>query len=119
MRCLECGTEYQPGQEQCSVCKASLNQVKVMTPEEREQFGGMTIEQQDSERKDRFQGYSQNKNRVYFRQVSFGSGSSMGFLTKLIIGAGIAALVMFVALPLMLMFAAAAIFAWFFFRRIK
>lgn len=119
MRCSQCGTEYQPGQEQCLVCKASLNQVKVMTQEEREHFGGMTIEQQDDERNDRFQGYSQSKNRVYFRQVSFGSGSSMGFLTKLILGAGIVALVMFVALPLMLLFTGVAILAWFFFRRVK
>lgn len=117
MRCWECGAEYNQGQEQCPVCKAPLNQVKVMSPEEREQFSGITIEQQED--KEHFTGYSQDKNRIYFRHVSFGSGSSVGLLTKLIIAAGIVALILFVALPVMVLLGAAALVGWFFLRRFR
>lgn len=115
-RCLECGTEYQSGQEHCPACNAALNPVRVMTLNEREQFDGMTIEQDDNSGKYGQYDKAGTKSRVYVRQVKFSSGG-MGLITKLLIGAGLVALIMLVALPVMLVFLAAAVFGWLVFRR--
>jgi hypothetical protein len=115
-RCLECGAEYQPGQEICAVCNAVLSQVRVMTEAEREQFGGMTIEQDEN-----FRYHSQNdkfgsSSRIYVRHAKFNLGG-IGLIPRLLFGAGIVALIMLVALPVVLIILAATVFGWLVFRR--
>lgn len=113
-RCFECGAEFKQGDEQCVVCNASLNQVRVMTSAEREKFTGMTIQQDGKAENGSSYDESGSRSKIYVRQVNFGGA---GLLTKLIIGAGLVALVMLVALPLILVFLAAAGFGWLVFRR--
>lgn len=118
MRCTICGAETDNNDDKCSACKQSEINMKVLTPEERAQFTGVTIEaepnsEQYSENKEQqFQGAKSN-HRVYIRQMSF--GSKTGFFTKLLIFAVIAG-ILFIALPVAILFFGIVSILWFIFR---
>ena len=109
----------------CSRCAAAEPELKVLSPDERDDFHGLTI-QQGNEREpgpDYPQWPSDGNHeyqaggpghRVYVRQVSF--GSSMGLLTKLIMVAAVLFLI-FVALPLALLIMVVSSILWWLFRR--
>ena len=94
MKCPKCGAEMENDGGVCSRCAAETAEVKVLPPDERDDFKGMTI-QQGGEAGDKT-GFREEPpgsyeyrsegpgHRVYVRQVSFGS-QSMGLLTKLLI----------------------------------
>jgi len=117
MQCLECGAECQPGEKECLACKSQLPDVRVLTEEEKAHFDGMTLEQDNN--KNSYQ-YSGNKGepRTYIRHFQFNSGNG-GFITKLLFGAGVVALLMLIALPLVLVFGTVALFGWLFLRRLR
>lgn len=102
MRCCpECGKERDASVEKCPYCEQEL-QITVLSPQERETFQGVTINQDTDEgREENYQytGYGPN-HRVHIRHVHVSGGS---FWSKLLIAltimAFLAALV-FVALPL-------------------
>lgn len=114
-RCLECGAENEPGQEKCAICNAPLGKIRVMTTAEREKFGGVTIEQDNgSGDYSTFDRNTASRNRIYVRQISLGGA---GLLTKLILGAGLIAVIMFIALPLIFLLMGVVFFGWLVFRR--
>jgi hypothetical protein len=100
-------------------------EVKVLRPDERDDFKGLTI-QQGSDSADE-SGYRDGGtetreyhsegpgHRVYVRQVSFGS-KSFGFLTTLIIAALILFFI-FIALPVALVLMAVFSIVWWLIRR--
>ena len=109
----------------CNRCSGDAPEVKVLRPDERDDFKGLTI-QQDSgstEESGNRQGDSVNYeyrsegpgHRVYVRQVSFGS-QPFGFLTKLVIAAMILFFI-FVALPVALVLMVIFSLVWWLFRR--
>ena len=108
----------------CSRCAAETGEVKVLRPDERDDFNGLTIQQGgESENatgfKEETPGHYEYRSegpghRVYVRQVSF--GSHMGFLTKLLIVAVILFLV-FVALPIALIVLAVSSLIWWLVKR--
>ena len=109
----------------CNRCSGDAPEVKVLRPDERDDFKGLTI-QQDSgstEESGNRQGDSVNYeyrsegpgHRVYVRQVSFGS-QPFGFLTKLVIAAMILFFI-FVALPVALLLMVIFSLVWWLFRR--
>ena len=109
----------------CSRCAGDAAEVKVLQPDERDDFKGLTI-QQNSESTEGFgnrEATSGNYeyrsegpgHRVYVRQVSFGS-HSFGFLTKLAIAAMILFFI-FVALPVALVLMAVFSILWWLVRR--
>jgi hypothetical protein len=108
----------------CSRCAAETGEVKVLRPDERDDFNGLTIQQGgESENATGFKEETPGNyeyrsegpgHRVYVRQVSF--GSHMGFLTKLLIVAVILFLV-FVALPIALIVLAVSSLIWWLVKR--
>ena len=124
MRCPKCGGEMEIDSSICSRCAAETGEVKVLRPDERDDFNGLTIQQGgESENTTGFREETPGNyeyrsegpgHRVYVRQVSF--GSHMGFLTKLLIVAVILFLV-FVALPVALIVLAVSSLIWWLVKR--
>ena len=99
MRCPNCGSN-QEEREVCSECGYKLNRVQILTPEERENFVGTTIEE---ERGDDFQAF-QREGRYQTHVMWSGSG-----LLPALIFIGVVLGLFFFALPLAI--AAVLIFA--------
>ena len=124
MRCPKCGGEMETNGSICNHCAAETGEVKVLRPDERDDFNGLTIQQGgESENATGFKEETPGNyeyrsegpgHRVYVRQVSF--GSHMGFLTKLLIVAVILFLV-FVALPIALIVLAVSSLIWWLVKR--
>jgi hypothetical protein len=124
MRCPNCNEEMGADNTICSRCK-DKSDVKVLRPDERDDFKGMTIQQgndspAESELHDTESGSYEYRSegpghRVYVRQVSFGS-KPFGFLTKLLIAALILFFI-FVALPVALVLMAVFSVIWWLVRR--
>lgn len=97
MKCNQCGRELPSDETDCSYCKMESQQVQILTPEERQGFKGVTIEQ-DSERRysdaqDERPQYSANE-RIFVRQVKF-NNIGRSWFSKLIWGFILAGIVMF------------------------
>ena len=125
MQCSKCGSETDAAGF-CKSCAGDEPEIKVLSPDERDDFHGLTI-QQGNEREpspdypqwppDGNQEYRSEGpgHRVYVRQVSFGSNAT-SLLTKLVIAAVIVFL-LFVALPIALVIVAVSSLLWWLFRR--
>ena len=125
MRCPKCGAEMETDNSICGRCAVETGEVKVLRPDERDEFNGLTIQQGGEA--DNTTGFREETpgnyeyrsegpgHRVYVRQVSFGS-QSMGFLTKLLIVAVILFLI-FVALPVALIVLAVSSLIWWLVKR--
>ena len=90
MRCPNCGSN-QEDRDVCSDCGYKLNPVQILTPEERENFVGTTIEE---EHYDTFQGY--NRQGRYQAYVVWTSGGLLSVLSFI----GVVLALLFFALPL-------------------
>lgn len=125
MRCPKCNAEIEGEGPVCSRCAGETAEVKVLDPNERDEFKGLTIQQGDDPaeeeraRKEEPGHYEYRSegpgHRVYVRQVSFGS-QPFGFLTKLLILAVIL-FFFFVALPVALVIMAVSSVIWWLVRR--
>ena len=126
MRCPKCGGESDEVGSVCKRCAVREPEIKVLSPDERDDFNGLTIQQgnerepgpdypqwpADSSREYHSEGPG---HRVYVRQVSFGSQST-GILTKLVVAA-VVLFLLFVALPLALIIMVVSSVLWWLFRR--
>lgn len=109
--CPRCGADNELGHSYCSVCKAEIDidKVRTMTAAEREEFYGVTIEQ-NNDQSYKSKGFNKtgSSSCCYVRHIKFGS-SSTGVIVKMLIGAGLAALIMIIVLPVMMTFLIAVI----------
>lgn len=125
MRCPNCGAEMENDGGVCNRCAAEATEVKVLSPDERDDFTGMTIQQgggagdKTGFREEPSGNYEYRSegpgHRVYVRQVSFGT-HPVGLLTKLLVVAGILFLI-FVALPVALLVVAVSSLLWWLVKR--
>lgn len=115
MKCPTCGREIAPPDTECPNCADREAQVKVLTPAERENFQGVTLDSDPTGERSGEGSYSYESrgphHRVYVRGVSFGGGKT-SLWTKLVILAVIG-VVVFVILPMFFLFFAAAGLVWF------
>lgn len=122
MRCERCGSEMN-SEGKCPVCDASgasENKVRVLTPDEKINYDGVTIEEPGSydensgPRQDiRFERTSSGPRIHYMR---FGSGSPlMRKIWLFLIIAGILAFIFFIALPVAVVGLVIAAAVWLFF----
>ena len=117
MRCTICGAETETNDDKCSACRHA--ELKILTPEEKTHFTGVTIEAEtNNDSKDSNNSYQYSdrggNQRLYIKQVNFGSKNS--FFSKLLIFAVIAG-ILFIALPVALVLAAIFSLVWFIFRK--
>lgn len=104
MQCSKCGAQFEGDGTFCPNCRPA---VRVLSPEERENFRGITIEDTDF-RNDREQEYSDTGRRVYVKHIQLGTGN---LLQRIILGLVIAGLIV-VALPFMMFILGAALLGW-------
>jgi len=99
LNCKVCGSEVEADEEQCSKCREIENKVQVLTPEEKQHFNGMTLEQDEREEEGHEQYRASNANQqMYSKQFSIGNTS---LFTKLLLGVILVGFV-FIALPVAL-----------------
>lgn len=116
LNCTVCGAEIQSDTGQCSKCKKIESNVQVLTPEEKRDFGGITIEQdpeKGTEEQYTYQGYNANQ-RIYVKHINV--GKPIGLFTKMILGIIFVGLII-VALPIALFFISVVGFYLYFMRR--
>ncbi len=111
MKCPTCGRETAPHETGCQYCREGDGQVKVLTPAERENFQGITLDDGPAQEDSRYR-YERGgpRQRVYVRHFSLGGKSSL--VTKLVLLA-VVGVVVFVVLPMFFLFFAAAGLVWF------
>lgn len=92
MQCYQCKNEIPEDSQECPFCKADFPNVQVLSPKDRQDFQGMTIDQGGSgeQQYERPQG-----GRIYYRQVNFNLFKSSGWLTKIVWGIIFAGLALF------------------------
>jgi hypothetical protein len=101
MRCEQCGAEFNDAGKTCPECGYFFGEVEVLTPEDREDFQGITIESpgREGERQaDYNYEYHDSQKGVYVRQFNFNSGKG-GLLNRIMVGL-IIAVVLFLAFPM-------------------
>lgn len=102
MRCDQCQAEIGAESQRCPHCGAEQPTVEVLSPEERENFQGLTIETESPGREQRSEGYSGDeyfdpRRGVYVRRFSFGE-SQNNWLSRIVIGLIVIG-VLFLAFP--------------------
>lgn len=111
MQCASCGLPVGEEETRCPHCGKTVSPVSVLSPNEREAFNGVTIDQDGDRRSDDRQDNS--RERIYFRHVYVGGNSKWsGLVTLLIVGFIIAAFLFF-ALPVILLLTVSAVILWF------
>jgi len=110
MHCKGCGAQIEEGEHSCSICKAVENKIQVLTVEERQGFSGTTIEQ---ETKGHYHQDNMRASNAYTKQFSI---VHLSIWTKLLI-AIIALLVVFIALPIVVLVIIVGVVFWFLIRR--
>jgi hypothetical protein len=103
VKCIVCGAEIQSDEQLCPVCIELEHKVQVLTPEEKQDFSGITIEQDQGKQTSDYDDYHGNneKQRIYVKHVNFSMGQT-GILTKIILGIIFTGLIV-VALPIALL----------------
>lgn len=98
LSCKICGTQVAADDELCSQCREMEGKVQVLTREEKRQFSGITLEQDQHQETGHYEEYKANSGRqqIYVKHFNIGNTS---MFTKLLLGA-ILAIVIFIALPL-------------------
>lgn len=103
MACVKCGKDTKLGEDYCENCRDT---VRVLSPEERENFSGKTIDE-ESERG--YRHYSDDhQSRVHGEQIHLGCGG----LLLILLGGIIVARLFFFALPLLMFIGAIAAVGW-------
>lgn len=117
MKCIACGAEIQPDEQLCAVCIELEHKVQVLTPEEKQDFSGITIEQDHRGQTNEYDDYLDNdeKQRIYVRHVNFSMGQT-GIVTKIILGIIFAGLLI-IALPIALLALSIVVFFFYVMRR--
>lgn len=102
LNCIVCGAEVQANEQQCSKCREMESKVQVLTLEEKQHFNGITLEQNLEQEEGRYyeEETSNASQHIYSRQFNI---THTSVFTKLIIGFILAG-ILFVALPLAIVF---------------
>lgn len=109
MRCVHCGYQMADDAANCPNCGKETAPVSVLSPQEREAFDGVTIDQDGSEQS---KSSERRQQRVYFRQVRIGDGNGLsGFVTLLLVCLLVVAFLFF-AMPLIMLLLLAAAAIW-------
>jgi hypothetical protein len=114
MKCSVCGDEIQPDEQLCSKCSELEHKVQILTPEEKQDFAGLTIEQDPEKQSAGYNDYRENQ-RIYVKHVNFNMRQT-GMLTKIVVGIIIAGLLI-VALPIALFIISIVMFTLYFMRK--
>lgn len=116
MQCVKCGRPLDAATGRCPHCDGQEENVRILTPEEKSAYQGVTIDTGDGDagarERVRREAPGGGRRGIYIRRVNV---SNSDWLTKLIIFvvvAAIAAFVLFIALPVALVGIGIAVLVW-------
>lgn len=110
MKCIVCGAQTQSDEQLCPLCIESEHKVQVLTPEAKQDFTGITIEQDQGKQTNEYNEYhgTNKKQRLYVKYVNFSMGQT-SILTRIILGIILAGLIL-VVLPIALLVISIVVF---------
>lgn len=115
MRCVKCNQELDEKTGKCSQCGEMMTEnIRVLTPEEKSHYHGVTIDTGDNREENINQQYYQEREnqRVYVRSVNLNQPSWISKIAIFLIIAAIAAFIVFIALPVVLIGIGVGIVVW-------
>jgi len=115
MHCPKCGRELDI-EGKCSYCNSEEMNVRVMTPEEKAEYDGVTIEEPISKEdvaKNWRRKQSENPHKgIFIRNINFGNSNWISKITFILVIAALIAFVVFIALPIVLIAAGIGVIVW-------
>lgn len=116
MRCENCGNLNSDNQSSCSRCGQPLTSVQILSPEERENFTGVTIEEESHQSEEDFYyqeyaGPNGSNQRIFVRRMTI-NNSPGKFLRNFLVGIVLVGLVI-VAFPVALVVLGFFLLNWF------
>ncbi|MDF2566076.1 MAG: hypothetical protein K0Q53_2480 [Massilibacillus sp.] len=119
MRCVKCNQEIDEKTGKCNHCGENMSEnIRVLTPEEKSHYNGVTIDtnanREDIREENINQQYYQEKpnQRVYVKNVNLNHSNWLAKVAIFLIIASIAAFMVFIALPIVLIGIGVGIVVW-------
>lgn len=114
MRCSVCNRELDESTGKCAFCAGRTDEnVRVMSPEEKSQYQGVTIDTTENDRGERRQyGGARQNTGFYVKQIRLGRSNWLTKLAIMVALAAIAAFVLFIALPVVLICVSVGVVIW-------
>lgn len=119
MRCIKCDQEIDEKTGRCNQCGEMLSEnIRVLTPEEKSHYNGVTIDTSDNREDSRGENinrqyYQERPNqRVYVKNVNLNQSNWLAKVAIFLIIAAIAAFMVFIALPIVLIGIGVGIVVW-------
>ncbi len=113
LNCINCGFQLENEEQQCPVCKGTESNVQVLTRKERQEFDGITLEQEETQDASAGYTYHATGQRQYRKSFTIAPTS---LFTKVVVGIIFAALLVLV-LPVALFLIGITIISVYFFRK--
>ena len=119
MRCEKCNQEIDEKTGKCNQCGEIMSEnIRVLTPEEKSHYHGVTIDTNDNREDIREENINQQyyrervNQRVYVKSVNLNQSSWVSKIAIFLIIAAIAAFMVFIALPVVLIGIGVGIVVW-------
>lgn len=115
LNCIICGFQLENEEQQCPACKGTESNVQVLTRKKRQEFDGITLEQEETQDASASAGYTYHASgqRQYSKSFTIAPTS---LFTKVVVGIIFAALLVLV-LPVALFLIGITIISVYFFRK--
>jgi hypothetical protein len=119
MRCVKCDQEIDEKTGRCNQCGEMMSEnIRVLTPEEKSHYNGVTIDTSDNREDSRGENINQQyyqerpNQRVYVKNVNLNQSNWLAKVAIFLIIAAIAAFMVFIALPIVLIGIGVGIVVW-------
>ena len=119
MRCVKCDQEIDEKTGRCNQCGETMSEnIRVLTPEEKSHYNGVTIDTNDNHEDSRGENinrqyYQERPNqRVYVKNVNLNQSNWLAKVAIFLIIAAIAAFMVFIALPIVLIGIGVGLVVW-------
>lgn len=114
MHCFKCQRDFDSVDGRCPFCGQQVeNDVRVLTPEEKEKYDGVTIESDGSAYEEKGGQNQQPGRRVYVKQIRMGRSGWASKLALYFFIAALAMLVIFFLIPTALIAVGVGVLIWF------
>lgn len=119
MRCVKCDQEIDEKTGRCNQCGEMMSEnIRVLTPEEKSHYNGVTIDTSDNREDSRGENINQQyyqerpNQRVYVKNVNLNQSNWLAKVAIFLIIAAIAAFMVFIALPIVVIGIGVGIVVW-------
>lgn len=114
MRCFKCQKEFDSDSAVCPYCGYQVeSDVRILTPEEKEKYDGITIESDGNAYKESDEPQRQKGRKIYVRQIRMGRTGWGSKLALYFLLAAVVALFIFFIIPTALVAVGVGVLIWF------